>query len=103
MRIMKSIGFWECKPEDFAKIIPMFREAIDARKTAPNKFPKIIYETSFMSVSGSSQWKGFSIYEDPTEEQLNNMIIHYHPLITFQFMQLTSAEKFIPQFLKMKK
>jgi hypothetical protein len=43
------------------------------------------------------------IYEDPTEEQLNNFLIHYHPELTFQFVQLTDAAGFVAQFLKMKK
>jgi len=99
---VKFVGFYELKPEDFAKVIPKFREAIAARKTAPNKFPKIVFDTHAMSVPGG-MWKGLTIYEDPTEEQLNNLVIHYHPEITFQFVQLSSAEGFIPQFLKMKK
>jgi hypothetical protein len=99
---VKFVGFYELKPEDFAKVIPKFREAVAARTTAPNKFPKIVFDTHAMSTSGN-QWKGLTIYEDPTEEQLNNLIIHYHPEITFQFVQLSSAEGFIPQFLKMKK
>ncbi len=99
---MKFVGFYEVKPEDFAKVIPKFSEAYASRKTAPNKFPKIIFDTHAMSVSGTL-WKGLTIYEDPTEEQLNNLIIHYHPEVTFQFVQLSSAEIFIPQFVKMKK
>ncbi len=89
-------------PEDFAKVIPKFKEAIDARKTAPSKFPKIIFDNHAMSVPGG-QWKGFTIYKDPTEEQLNNLMIHYHPEVTFQFVQLSSADVFVSQFLRMKK
>jgi len=99
---VKFIGFYELKPEDFAKVIPKFREAIAARTTAPGKFPKIIFDNHAMSVPGS-QWKGFTIYEDPTEEQLSNLVIHYHPEVTFQFVQLTEAAGFVSQFLKMKK
>ena len=99
---MKYIGFYEVDPNDFVKIIPKFKVAIAARKTEPNKFPKIIFDTHSMSVEGR-RWKGLTIYEDPTEEQLNNLIIHYHPEITFQFVLLSPAESFIPQFLKMKK
>jgi len=99
---MKFVGFYEVKPEDFAKVIPKFQEAHAARTTAPNKFPKIVFDTHSMSVEGD-KWKGLTIYEDPTEEQLNNLTIHYHPEVTFQFVQMSSAASFIPQFLKMKK
>jgi hypothetical protein len=99
---VKCIGFYELKPEDFAKVIPKFREAVAARDTAPGKFPKIVFDTHAMSGPGS-QWRGLTIYEDPTEEQLNNLVIHYHPEVTFQFVPLQAAGGFIPQFLKMKK
>ena len=99
---VKFIGFYELKPEDFAKVIPKFREAIAARKTAPGKFPKIIFDNHAMSVPGNL-WKGLTIYEDPTEEQLNNLVIHYHPEVTFQFVPLQAAEGIVSQFLKIKK
>ena len=99
---MKFVGFYEVKPEEFAKVIPKFQEAYASRTTAPNKFPKIVFDTHSMSAEGS-KWKGLTIYEDPTEEQLNNLVIHYHPEVTFQFVQLSSASGFIPQFVKMKK
>ncbi len=99
---MKLAGFWEFKPEDMTKVIPKFGEAIAARKTAPGKFPKIIFDNHAMSVPGH-MWKGFTVYEDPTEEQLNNLMIHYHPELTFQFVPLHAADVFVSQFLKMKK
>lgn len=99
---MKFVGFYEMNPEDFAEVIPKFTEAHAARKTAPDKFPKIVFDTHSLSAEGS-KWKGMTIYEDPTEEQLNNLIIHYHPEVVFQFVPLMPAESFIPQFVKMKK
>ena len=99
---MKLIAFYEMNPEDFAKVIPKFSEAHAARKTAPGKFPKIVFDTHALSAEGG-KWKGLTIYEDATEEQLNSLIIHYHPEVVFQFVPLHAAESFIQQFVKAKK
>ena len=99
---MRFIGFYEVKPEDFAKAIPKFKEATRIRNADPDRIPKIIFPNHIMSVPGSN-WKGFTIYEDATEEQLNNLVIFYHPEVTFQFIPLQVAAGFVVKFLEMKK
>ena len=95
---MKYIAFWETSPEDFDKVIPKFREIMAARETEPEKFPKIIFPPHNMG----GELKGCAIYEDPTEEQINNLVIHYMPEITFKFVPLSEPAKFIEQYLKSK-
>jgi hypothetical protein len=99
---MKYVGFYEMNPEDFAKVIPKFMAAHQARTTDPDKFPKIVLDTHSISAEGG-KWKGLTIYEDPTEEQMTNLHIHYHPEVVFQFVPMIPAASFIQQFLKAKK
>lgn len=99
---MKFVGFYEMNPEDFAKVIPKFAAAHEARTTAPERFPKIVFDTHSFSGEGG-KWKGMTIYEDPTEEQLSNLHIHYHPEVVFHFIPMIPASNFIQQFMKEKK
>jgi len=93
------IAFFEYCPENFEKVTEKFKVAMADREKGSEKFPKIIFPTSALG----GEFKGFSIYENPTEEQLNNIVIHYMPEVKFKFVQLTDAAKFIEQYFKAKK
>ena len=96
---MKYIVFWEMCPEDFDKVIPKFREAMEEREKGTEKFPKPLSKN--YSVGG--QWKGFMLYEDATPEQLANVVLHYRPEVKFKIMPIVEAAKTIEIYLKSKK
>jgi hypothetical protein len=96
---MNVIAFFEYEPEDFEKAAKKFGEAMADRQKGSKKFPKQIFPTTALG----GEYKGFVIYEDPTEEQLNNIVIHYMPEIKWKFVQLADAAKFIDQYFKAKK
>ena len=96
---MDFIGYFEYKPEDFDKIIKLFRKAMEAREKDKEKFPKMVYGP----VGMAGGWKGFTVYKDPTQKQMNSLVIHYMPYMTFKFISLTPASEMIEQYLKEKK
>ena len=96
---MKYIGFFEFCPEDFDKVIPKFQEAMKEREKKTDKFPPTLSATYSMG----GQWKGFTLYEDATPEQMANLILHYRPLVKFKFLPITEAAKIIEIHLKSKK
>jgi hypothetical protein len=93
------IGYFEFDPKDFDKIIPLFQDTMAAREKDPGKFPTIEYGP----VSMAGGFKGFSIYHDPTTEQMNALVIQYMPYMTFKFVNISPAPKFIEQYMKAKK
>lgn len=96
---MDFIGYFVLDPKDFPEVMKKFKKVMDSRDTEPNKFPKIAYGP----VSMGGEWKGFTVYENPTPEQINALIIEYAPEMTFKFEMLYPTPKFIEQYLKMKK
>jgi len=96
---VKYIAFVEYDPEDFDKVIEKFRQAMAEREKGTGKFPKQIFPAHHLG----GQHKAFTIYEDPTEEQLNNVIAHYTPEAEFKLVPLIDSAKFISTYLKMKK
>jgi len=96
---MNFIGYYELKPEDFDEVIKKFQEAMAEREKDPDKYPKIL----FGPVTMGGQWRGFTVYEDPTGEQLNALMIQYKDLMTFKFVHIYDSAKFIEQYLKTKK
>jgi hypothetical protein len=96
---MKVMSFLEYCPEDFEKILAKFRSAMADREKGSKKFPKYAFTTH--GVGGEA--KTVQVYEDPTEEQLNALVIHYMPEGKFKFVPLLDAGKFIEQYNKEKK
>jgi hypothetical protein len=96
---VKVLAFGEYCPEDFEKVAERFRQAMAERQRGSVKFPKMIFPPH--GISGES--KTVMVYDDPTEEQLNALVIHYLPVMTFKFMPLLEATKFIEQYNKERK
>ena len=96
---MKYICFWEFKPEDFDKMIEKYKQAMEGREKVPEKFPKIL----FGPYSLGGEWKGFTVYEDATPEQMTNLILHYTPEEKMKFVPIFEGAKFIEIYMKMKK
>ena len=95
---VKYIGYYEMCPEDFDKVIPLFREAMEEREKGTDKFPPTLSATYIMG----GQWKGFTLYEDASQEQLDNLALHYRPLVKFKFVPITEAGKRIAIHLESK-
>ena len=96
---MKVINFSEYCLEDFEKVAEKFRIAMADREKGSKKFPKVVFPAH--GVGGEP--KVITIYEDATEEQLNNLVIHYMPEMTCRFVQLQDGTQFIQQYFKEKK
>jgi len=96
---MKVMSFLEYCPEDFEKIVEKFRSAMADREKGSKKFPKV----AFASHSFGGEFKSVQVYEDPSEEQLNALVIHYMPEGKLKFVPLLDAGKFVEQYFKEKK
>ena len=96
---MKFIAFCEYDPKDFDKVIEKFRQAMAEREKGTGKFPKQL----FPAHSFGGLPKVIVILENPTEEQLNNLVAHYMPEMKIELVPLLDAETFIPTYMKMKK
>ena len=95
---MNYIAFWEFKPEDLDKIIEKFKQAMAERDQGTGKFPKFL----FPSHSIGGEFKGFAIYENPTQEQLMNVALHFSPEEKIKFIPIFESAHFIEQYLKLK-
>lgn len=69
---MKYVAFWEFCPEDIDKVIEKSKQATAEREKGSEKFPKILLPAH--SLGG--EFKGFTVYEDATPEQLTNVVLH---------------------------
>ena len=96
---MKFIGFWEFKPEDFDKVIEKSEEAMAEREKGTEKFPKFLFPAHGMG----DGWNGFAIYENVTPDQMTNLVLHFMPEMTIQFVPIFETKKATERYLKMKK
>ena len=96
---MNYIAFWEFKPEDLEKVIEKFKYAMAEREKGTGKFPKILFPPH--SIGG--EYKGFTIYEDATPEQLMNVTMYFSPEEKVKFMPIFEVAKLIELSQKMKK
>ena len=96
---MKVLAFVEFRPEDSQKVAEKFRLIQEERQKGSEKFPKLVFPPHVFS----GEFKIVVIFEDPTEEQLNNLMIHYLPVLTFNFVPLTDYANFVEQYIKVKK
>jgi len=96
---MKFICFWEFSPEDYDKIIKKYKQAMAEREKGSEKFPKVLYPPHGMG----GEWKGFTIYEDVTPEQMTNMALHYAPEEKLKFVPILDVAKATELYLKSEK
>lgn len=95
---MKYASFWEYCPEDLDKILEIRKQFIEDVEKHPEKYPKTLFPSHVMG----GEAKGFAVYEG-TSEQLTRLSIYFKPLMTLKFVPLFKSEKFIEQYLEMKK
>ena len=95
---MNYIAFWEFKPEDLDTVIEKTKRATAEREQGTGKFPKFL----FPSHSIGGEYKGFAICENPTPEQLMNVILHFSPEEKIRVIPIFESVKFVEQHLKWK-
>ena len=88
---MNYIAFWEYCPEDFDKVIEKYKQVMAEREKGTEKFPKILFPPHGMG----GEHKGFTLYENPTPEQLTNVVLHYMPEMKFKFVPIFESDKVI--------
>jgi hypothetical protein len=96
---MNYIAFWEFSPEDFDKVIEKTKHAMAEREKGSEKFPKILFPPHGMG----GEWRGFTIYENATPEQLLNTMLYYAPEEKVKFVPIFDSAKAMEHYLKMKK
>ena len=94
---MKYICYWEIKPEDLDKVIPLFQKMRELRGTPG--YPKEITPT----YGFSGEMSGFTLYEVDDPKQISNHYIHYHPLMKFTWKPIVEATEFVATYMKKKK
>ena len=95
---MNIIAFYEFNPDDFDTLIKKFQEVTADRETKSNKYPNLIFGPT---VNGG-KWGGLAIYDNPTEEQLNALMIQYKGILSWKFVPMTDGANFIKQYMKSK-
>jgi hypothetical protein len=96
---LKVLAFVEFRPEDTEKVAEKFKLVLAERKKGSEKFPKLVFPAHIYS----GEFKIIAIFEDPTEEQLNNLMVHYLPVLKFNFVPLTDYTNFVEQYLEARK
>jgi len=96
---LNYIAFWEYCPEDFDKVIEKYKQVMAEREKGTEKFPKRLFPAHGMG----GEPKGFTLYENPTPEQLTNVVLHYMPEMKFKFVPIFESDKVIELYQKMKK
>lgn len=96
---MKVLTYTYFCPENFEKVADKFKLAMLERQKGSEKFPKMVLPPHVIS----GEFKIVVIYENPTEEQLNNIMLHYLPVMTFDFVPLTEYTKLMEKYFKEKK
>jgi hypothetical protein len=86
-------------PEDLDKTIEKFKYAMVEREKGTGKFARLL----FPSHSIGGEYKGFAIYENPTPEQLMNVVLHFSPEEKVKFVPIFESEKLVESYMKMKK
>jgi hypothetical protein len=89
--------YFEFKPEDLDKVIPLFQKMTELR--GKPGYPKAISPT-YAFGGGTS---GFTLYEVDDPQQISNHYIHYHPLMEITWKPLVEATDFVTTYLKSKK
>ena len=95
---MKYVMFWEYSFENQEKVLEKLKTFREARKKNPDLFPKFISE-NYAMVEGP---RGFQMIETENEEHLANFVLHYQPVVWFNFEPIIEVKKSIELYQKMK-
>lgn len=84
-------------PEDFDKIIPLFKKMQVLRDT--KDYPKALAPT----YAFAGQLSGFTLYEVDDPQQITNFYFHYHPLLKMKWKPIEEANNVVATYIKSKK
>ncbi len=94
---MKYILFWECRPEEFDKVVEKHRAWLKDREEHPDKYAEVLFASHFMA----GETKGFQVVE-ATSEQIGAGMIFWLGVLTLKFVPILDASKVIESYLKSK-
>ena len=95
--MMKYICYWEMKPEDLDKVIPLFKKMQELREK--EDYPTGITPTFCFAGKTS----GFTLYEVDDPQQITNHYFHYHPLLKLTWKPIADATDYVVTYMKTKK
>ena len=94
---VKYICYFEFKPEDLDKVIPLFQKMIELR--GKPGYPKGISPT----YAFAGETSGFTLYEVDDPQQISNHYVHYHPLLKLKWKPIAESTDVVATYLKSKK
>ena len=94
---MKYMLYWEMRPEDIGKVIPLFQKMIKLRET--KDYPTGLSPT----YTFAGQTSGFTLYEVDDPQQITNFYFHYHPLLKMKWKPIEESTNTVATYMKMKK
>jgi len=95
---LRFVKFWEICSEDIEKGIPKFMKLLEDMKRTPENYPKYIIPPYGIG----ELFKGISIMEADSEEQLINYILAVTPEFKIKFVPLIESSKAIEMLMKTK-
>jgi hypothetical protein len=92
---MKFIVFWEVRPEDREKRLAKREEWDNEMKQNPEKYPRRmrLQDGTAIIFGMIGQYKGFSLVEADTEEQLRNTVSLRAPFLKCKFVPIQQTER----------
>jgi hypothetical protein len=97
--MMKVIGYWSYDLKDTDAVTEKTLKSEEIRKKEPKKFPKTIFNPHFL-LGGPN---GFTIFEAENEDQLSELVMHYYPVLTWEFVPIVENTKLMTLYQKTKK
>jgi len=94
---VKYICYFEFKPEDTDKVIPLFQKMIELRGFPG--YPKGISSTYCFGGEPS----GFTLYEVDDPQKITNTYLNYFPLLKTTWKPIVEATDFVAAYLKSRK
>jgi hypothetical protein len=87
---MKFIVFWEISPENREKVLAKSPETIKERKQNPEKYGRFmrLQDGTGVGFSMIGKYQGFSLAEYDNDEQMQNIVELWAPLMTFKFVPI---------------
>lgn len=90
---MKFIVFWEMCPEDREKVLARGVEYVKERKQNPGKYGRYmrLQDGTGIGFRMIGKYQGFSLAEYDTDEQMQNTVEFWTPLMTFKFVPIQQS------------
>lgn len=89
-KTMKFIVFWNLKPENVEKVQARGTEFVTERKQHPEKYGRYmrLQDGTGIGFRMIGKYQGFSLAEYDADEQMQNTVDFWIPLMTFKFVPI---------------